>query len=196
MSKPTDISPQKDAVNLYLNEMLEECSHSDSQIESIEAIQKAIISAQQNSKSTSENWKEAPFDALIFNVQGLKVAIPLHELDAVHRYPKTKLPRLPGKPAHYLGILSHQKYRSQIIDTTKIILPDGFQHDNLPPHYIVLFDNYRWGLTCNAIDKVVTLNPEHISWRKNTGKRPWLAGTILSQMCSILNVENLSKLLA
>jgi purine-binding chemotaxis protein CheW len=193
MSKPTEISPHHDAVNNYLTEMLDDSAETSDALKSIASIQQAILKAHEKEKDVLKNWRDHTFEALIFNVQGLNIAIPLHELNAVHIYPEAKLPKLPGKPAHYIGILSHQTYRSQIIDTAQVILPNGFQHDNLAPKYIVLIDDYKWGLTCNDINKVITLTPEHISWRKTTGKRPWLAGTILSQMCSILNVDNLSQ---
>lgn len=197
MSKsPPPIVDQHDALSLYMNDMLngslEVLISDEPEIQQkLEQPSKVVIE-----QDAAKDWRESPFQALLFDVQGLKLALPLHELNGIFTYPQTKLPRLPGKPSWYLGLYHHQEYRAQVVDTAHIVLPEGFQHANLAPNYIILIDDHKWGLACNNILKVTTLSPDDVKWRKQLGSRPWLAGTVLNQMCSILNVTMLAKQLA
>jgi len=194
-SRPS-IVDQQDALSLYMNDMLDgslEVLISDEATiqQTLGQPNKVVIE-----QDASKYWKQSPFQVLIFDVQGLKVALPLHELNGIFTYPEAKLPRLPGKPEWYLGLYQHQEYRSQVVDTAHVILPDGFQHTPIPPNYIILIDNHKWGLACNDIIEVTTLSPDEVKWRKQLGNRPWLAGTVISRMCSILNVAMLAEQLA
>jgi purine-binding chemotaxis protein CheW len=194
MSKPTKpVLDHENALTQYMNDMLagalEVVISDDPSIqEKLNQPNKVVIE-----QDASRDWKENPFQVLLFDVQGLKLALPLHELNGIFRYPESKLPRLPGKPTHFLGLYRHLDYTAQIVDTGHVVLPAEFQHDAAPPNYIILIDDYKWGLSANDIIAVTTLSPDEVKWRKQLGNRPWLAGTVLSQMCSILNVEMLTK---
>ncbi len=194
MSKSSPpIVDQQDALSLYMNDMLTgslEVLISDEPAiqQTLDQPNKVVIA-----QDASKDWRESPFQALLFDVQGLKLALPLHELNGIFSYPETKLPKLPGKPAWYIGLYQHQEYRAQVVDTAHIVMPEGFQHAQLPPEYIILIDDHKWGLACNNILEITTLSPDDVKWRKQLGNRPWLAGTVLNQMCSILNVSMLAK---
>ncbi|MBE0438523.1 MAG: chemotaxis protein CheW [Gammaproteobacteria bacterium] len=197
MSKPpSPIVDQQDALSLYMNDML--TSSLEVLISDEPAIQHTLDQPNKVviTQDASKDWRQSPFQALLFEVQGLKLALPLHQLNGIFSYPETKLPKLPGKPAWYLGLYQHQEYRAQVVDTAHIIMPGGFNHAHIPPKYIILIDNHNWGLSCNTILEVITLSPDDVKWRKQLGSRSWLAGTALKQMCSILNVTMLSKQLA
>jgi purine-binding chemotaxis protein CheW len=36
---------------------------------------------------------------------------------------------------------------------------------------------------------VISLRPEDVKWRGSQGRRPWLAGTVIQQMCALLEVD-------
>ncbi|MDQ7072813.1 MAG: chemotaxis protein CheW [Gammaproteobacteria bacterium] len=74
-----------------------------------------------------------------------------------------------------------------------MVLPSNYQNNDDKPLFIISIDDGKWGLACNKVESVVTLTPEEVKWRQHSGKRPWLAGTVLKQMCSILNIEELIK---
>ena len=61
--------------------------------------------------------------------------------------------------------------------------------------HIVLIDDYRWGLACDKIGEVITLNPDAVKWRTSKTTRGWLAGTVIEHMCALLNSEGFAKLL-
>lgn len=61
--------------------------------------------------------------------------------------------------------------------------------------HIVLIDNYRWGLACDKIGEVITLQPDEVRWRSDTSSRKWLAGTVIDHMCALLNSEAFATML-
>jgi purine-binding chemotaxis protein CheW len=40
----------------------------------------------------------------------------------------------------------------------------------------------------------VMLDPERIRWRGQRSKRPWLAGTLIDQMCALFDIAQLAWL--
>ncbi|PHS26626.1 MAG: hypothetical protein COA83_02830 [Methylophaga sp.] len=143
--------------------------------------------------ANNKDWRTSDFQALIFDVQGLKLAIPLHDLNGILTWPEKSLPKIPGKPNWYSGLYSQGHQHTQVIDTGHIVLPSQYQNSKNKSQFIIAIANGKWGLACNKVESVVTLSPDDVRWRQHSGKRPWLAGTVLKQMCSILNIDELIK---
>jgi len=195
MSKPTPLADHEQALSAYLNDMLFEPAtdvQADDKIiaENQQAIAEQIQLATQDQQS---NWRNSPFQTLLFEIHGLKLAIPLHELNGILTWPKNDLAKIAGKPNWNLGLYSQDHQHTQVVDTAHIILPQQHQEQNNKPKFIILVADGKWGLACNKVSSVVTLTSEEVRWRQQAGKRPWLAGTVLDKMCSILNIEELVK---
>jgi len=145
-------------------------------------------------------WANEPFQILLFNVAGLKLAVPLIELSGVIRWTDA-VTEMPGHADFYMGILQHLGNKIAIIDTARMVLPtnkiEEFAGDNPRDRvkHIVLIDDYRWGLACDGIGEVITLNPEDVRWRTSRTSRGWLAGTVVEHMCALLNSEGFSTML-
>jgi purine-binding chemotaxis protein CheW len=60
---------------------------------------------------------------------------------------------------------------------------------------IVVLGDSHWALAVNNADQSVHLQPADIRWRKHSGKRPWLAGTVLDRLCALLDVGVLIAML-
>lgn len=139
----------------------------------------------------------APFQALFFNIGGLNLAVPLEKLDGILNW--TKVTRLPHLPPWHLGMIKHQGVTVNIVDTRMLVIPpnrlvggDGASEYR----YVILINDRKWGLSCRSVDKVVTLAPEQVKWNKSTtGARPWLAGTVIEQMCALLDIDAFIALL-
>jgi len=188
MSKPTHIAEHEKALSAYLNDMLFE-EPTDLQLTKDTDFSQHIS----DSDKVDEHWRNSPFQTLLFEIQGLKLAIPLHELNGILTWPEKKMPIITGKPDWYLGLYSQDHTRTQIVDTAHIILPSTHKKSEDKPNFIILIAEGKWGLACNKVNQVMTLSSEEIRWRKEAGKRPWLAGTVLDKMCSILNIKALIK---
>lgn len=149
---------------------------------------------------TVPEWAREPFQILLFEVAGLKLAVPLIELSGVIEW-KDTVTEMPGSADFYMGILQHLNYKIAVIDTAKMVLPMNKQSQlvgDAPRErvkHIVLIDNYRWGLACDKIGEVITLKPEEVRWRTSKTRRTWLAGTVIDHMCALLNSEGFSAML-
>lgn len=194
MSKPTHIAEHEEALSAYLNDMLfEGTNEQQATKDSVVTNQQALELSIAESTHVATDWRQSPFQTLLFEIHGLKLAIPLHELNGILTWPEKELPKIAGKPSWYLGLYSQDHQHTQVVDTAHIILPQHHQDEVNKPNFIILIANGKWGLACNKVSKVVTLSSEEVRWRQQAGKRPWLAGTVLDKMCSILNIDELVK---
>lgn len=144
---------------------------------------------------SGSEWAERPFECLIFTVAGLQLAVPLVLLGAIHRIEEEIRP-IPGSPRWYMGIRpgSHQNLR--VVDTAEWIMA-GRAPANARDNYrfVIRLDNSEWGLACDDVAQSFTLSPEDVRWRTARSKRPWLAGTVIEQMCALVDVRTMANLL-
>lgn len=151
-------------------------------------------------ESLIPEWANEPFQILLFEVAGLKLAVPLIELCGVIEW-NDSVTEMPGHADFYLGILQHLDYKIAVIDTAKMVLPLNKQSSLIGENprdrvnHIVLIDDYQWGLACDKIGEVITLKPEEVRWRTSNTTRSWLAGTVIDHMCALLNSEGFSTML-
>lgn len=145
-------------------------------------------------------WASEPFQILLFEVAGLKLAVPLIELCGVIEW-KVGVTEMPGHADFYMGILQHLDYKIAVIDTARMVLPTNklsqLASDNPRErvNHIVLIDDYRWGLACDKIGEVITLKPDEVRWKTSKSSRSWLAGTVIEHMCALLNSEGFADML-
>lgn len=145
-------------------------------------------------------WANEPFQVLLFEVAGLKLAVPLIELSGVIEW-QDSVTEMPGHADFYMGILRHLEYKVAVIDTARMVLPTNklkqLAGDNPRERvkHIVLIDDYRWGLACDHIAEVITLQPDEVRWKTAKSRRSWLAGTVIEHMCALLNSEGFAVML-
>lgn len=143
---------------------------------------------------------DEPFQAMLFEVAGLKLAIPLVELSGVLEW-NDDITAMPGHADFYLGILQHLGRSIPVIDTARVIFPpdklDKLVSDEPRQRIkrIVLIDDSRWGLGCDSVNEVVELTPDQVKWRPESNTRQWLAGTVIEQMCALINGAGFAQLL-
>jgi len=144
-------------------------------------------------------WGEDPFQALLFRLSGLTMAIPLIELDGILEWPDTLTP-LPNRSPWYLGLLDNRGKTVPVIELSQLVIPEKIRAKNNPHEVqhsrVILVGGGRWGVACDSVSEVVTLNPDEVRWRSSRTKRKWLAGTAINHMCALLDAEGLVHLLA
>ncbi len=147
-------------------------------------------------QTLSLNWQSSQgIDCLIFKVAGLKLAIPLPLLGGVHNV-TDKVTPLFGQASWSLGVWQGDKAKLTIIDSAQLIMPErriSLNDDGYS--FFIQLDRSAWALACQEICDTVTLVHDSIKWRGDGSKRPWLAGTVISEMCALLDVPGLLKLL-
>ena len=171
------------------------------------------ISEQRNIKS-EENNSEAKtlsikaesrdvddvFQIMMFKTAGLTLAVPLVELSGVISWPEN-ITEMPGHKDSYLGLVQHLGKKVPVIDIAQIVFPQDRLDSLLGPkklerlQRIVFINDFEWGLACDAVNDVITIDSKQIKWRKTGTKRAWLAGTVVEHMCALLDTNELSKLL-
>lgn len=139
---------------------------------------------------------EHAFQALFFEVSGLKLAVPLTELGGIHKL--DKIGPLFGKPDWFKGVMLHRDEKLSVVDTAKWVMPEKYDEklaESLNYQYLIMLDESGWGLACESLVNTETLQPEDVNWREAHGKRPWLAGMVKQKMCALINVNEMVSML-
>lgn len=149
-----------------------------------------------NTELSALDWQSAQgVECLIFKVAGLKLAIPLPLLGGV--FPVTdKVTPLIGQHAWSLGVWQGEDGKLTIIDSGQLIMPE--RNINMRENgysFFIQLDRSPWALACQEICDTVTLMDGSIKWRGDTSKRPWLAGTVIAEMCALIDVPGVMALL-
>lgn len=143
------------------------------------------------------DWAESRFQALLFEVAGLTLAVPLLQLKGVVSNTVEVTP-MPGHSPLFLGVVPYQSMQSKVVDTARFILP-AERAASLDPvavdrcRHLVMIDEGRWALACSRIGDVVDVEPDEVKWRGAGGKRLWLAGTVIAHMCALLDIDQLTR---
>ena len=161
----------------------------------------AVVASAPEPTSTPEmpvsrpEWSHRPFECLIFTVAGLQLAVPLVLLGAIHRIEEEIRP-IPGSPKWYMGIRPGTQQNLRVVDTAEWIMAGRVPvnaRDNY--RFVIRLDNSEWGLACDDVAQSFTLSPDDVRWRTARSKRPWLAGTVIEQMCALVDVRTMANLL-
>lgn len=141
-------------------------------------------------------WAQERFECLIFNVAGLKLAVPLITLGAIHRIDR-KFNALPHQSDWFIGILQTPAGGNiKVLDTALCVMPERYDPSTRPTlGYVITIHGYRWGLACHEVEKSITLEPHQVKWRTQRGKRPWLAGTVIDHMCALIDTDGFREVI-
>lgn len=146
-------------------------------------------------------WAEHEFQAMLFKVAGLTLAVPLVDLNGVIEWDEEKITEMPGHADFYLGLMNHLGKNVPLVDTAKLVLPpDKVQalagDDPLARlTRVVLIHDSTYGLACDDVNEVIILKPEDVRWRTSRTQRRWLAGTVIEHMCALIDARAFASLL-
>lgn len=140
-------------------------------------------------------WKEKPFQALVFSVGELKLAAPLIMLNRVQVLDKLSLIQANRKID--MGMMtSVQGCQIKVLDTMQLMMPEKNSQNTVDSYQqVIMVEGKGWGLAVTDISDSIHLNPSEIQWRGEESKRPWIAGIIREKMCCLLDLQRLDKLL-
>ena len=135
-----------------------------------------------------------PFASLLVRVDGVRLAIPLRNLFGIRRQ-GNRLTRLPDSPSWMLGLLNDRNARIQVVDAAAL-LDAGAGHgpradDSAAGGHVVILAKDRWGMNCETIEHVVKVDPGQVRWRANRSRRPWFAGVLPAELCTLIDVPAL-----
>jgi len=153
-------------------------------------------------EAAAEAQEQAPlpgadkaFASLLFDVMGLKLAAPLHELGGIMPL-ADKLQPMVAQSDWFMGLIRWNGRTIRVVDTARLVMPERVEPaQDIEYQSIVVLGDSHWALAVNNADQSVHLQPADIRWRRNSGKRPWLAGTVLERLCALLDVNVLIAML-
>jgi len=139
--------------------------------------------------------RDAEFQALFFEVNGVTFAVPLTELGGIHQLGEVN--HLLGRPPWYLGLMTNREHQLDVVDTARWVMPEKLSSNEHQEEYryIVMLGESKWGLACNVLHGTETLTEQSVRWREQAGKRPWLAGMVKEKMCALIHVSELISML-
>lgn len=141
-------------------------------------------------------WAEPDFQALIFHVGSLKLAVPLVKLHSVVPW-EDQITPTPNKPDWCHGLFHYRGHNVRVVDTARLVLPPekrALDGAGQPTQILVVGDG-RWAMSCTSIGDVVKLTPGEVKWRTAQGRRPWLAGTVRERLCAVMDTEAFAAML-
>lgn len=145
------------------------------------------------------DWARRPFEVLEFTIAKLRLAIPLTHLCGILDWQLAELTPMPGYSKHFIGVWPNNGIHSKIVDVSTILVPQRYQHKieswQTRTTKVVLIDDSAWGLVCDEILEVITLDPREVCWRSDRTQRAWLAGTLVGQMSAIIDGDEFAKTL-
>lgn len=151
--------------------------------------------------SACPDWARGEFQCLLFRVAGLTLALPLARLGGVLPWDGAAVTPMPNHQAWFLGLREHLGRRVRLIDVAQVVLPPDRRAALAPPGSgrlgnVILIGDGGWGLACDAVDEVITLSPDAVKWRSREGSRLWLAGTVIKEMCALIDTDAFAAMLA
>ncbi|MDH4273475.1 MAG: chemotaxis protein CheW [Gammaproteobacteria bacterium] len=202
---PTGERSEKDASNSevrdYLKHLLQEPLAAD-------AIEGQNTPAQPNrqqfrsveSLSNIPQWALGPFQITQFVIGELSMALPVRDMFALVDLDRTVLQLRGETPDWWIGSIMIGERSVPVLDTYHLVLPRPYRSANVAFPLerltkVIVTANGKFGIGVDSISQVKTLKSSEVAWRGGQGRRPWLLGTVRQQLCAILDVGELEKLL-
>lgn len=140
-------------------------------------------------------WAQGGFDVLLFKVSGLTLAVPLVALGQIQPITDELTPIF-GQADWFMGIQPTALGKIRTVNTALFVMPERYDEAFLQTAKLVISINgLEWGLAVDSVNQPITLSPDAVKWRSKRSKRPWLAGTVKEQMCALIDVPMMGKLL-
>ncbi len=170
---------------------------SDQQVAATEAEVEVEAEAKPQPDGARPDWSQETFQALLFKVAGLTLAIPLIELNGIVEWSDDITP-LPNHSPWYLGLLNHRGQNVSVMDTGQLIFPPEKRAGAEPSAWqrIILIGDGRYGLACEEVSEVISLAPDEVRWRSARTSRKWLLGTVIDHMCALIDAPEFAAMLA
>ncbi|MFT7110725.1 MAG: purine-binding chemotaxis protein CheW [Psychrobacter glaciei] len=140
-------------------------------------------------------WAQEAFDVLLFDVCGLKLAVPMESLGKIIKV-EHDTNQLIGRPDWFIGAYNESEEHLYVVDTAKYIMPEkGYDLEKEGFAFLIQLQRSKWTLACKQVYSTVRIEPDQVKWRSNNGKRQWLSGTVIEHMCALIHVDNLVDIL-
>ncbi len=140
-------------------------------------------------------WAQEAFDVLLFKVSGLTLAVPLVSLGQIQPITEELTPIF-GQADWFMGLQPTNVGKIRTVNTALFVMPERYDSAFVETAKLVISINgLPWGLAVDSVNQPITLDPDAVKWRSERSKRAWLAGTVKEQMCALIDIPMMGKLL-
>ncbi len=147
------------------------------------------------SNARYRNELPARFQALIFRIDELRIALPLYLLGGILKQTKAPTP-IVGRPDWLLGLLPNEPANINVVDTGRYLLGNKYRAELVEGYkYVIRIGDSDWGLACTELCATQDIGDDDIRWYDSNPNRPWLAGMIKAERCALLNSRALVEAL-
>ena len=196
---------QELALKVYLDSLLFEELPVKEEVVIVPALvketQSQLTAVKVKSAAARPDWSEGTFESLLFKVGGfLTLSVPLARLNGIVPWPG-KLTTVRGYADWFLGLLPNRGRQVAVIDIAKFVIPEGhkarsaLESGERQFKHIILINDGQFGLACEELGCVLKLTQGAVRWRHEGSPRPWLAGTVVEQMCALIDVDEFVAML-
>lgn len=130
-------------------------------------------------------WAGQRFRALVFSIGGQRFAMPLVLMARVALMPE-RLSRMPAQPDWFVGI-ARSHGLSVVVAELGGLVDAGFRCMN--PRYLLVLGNGSTAVVCDLIEDPLTVESDQVCWRSPSGRRDWMAGVLVEELCMLLDPE-------
>ncbi|WP_075185505.1 chemotaxis protein CheW [Teredinibacter haidensis] len=140
-------------------------------------------------------WAQQRFDVLLFEVSGLTLAVPLIALGQIQNIGDELTPVF-GQSDWFMGLLNTPNGQIRTLNTALFVMPEKYSDSFLgAAKYVISIDGLPWGLAVDSVNQPISLDPDEVKWRTQRTSRPWLAGTVKSAMCALIDIPQMGAML-
>ncbi len=141
-------------------------------------------------------WSRPYFQALLFHVGPLRLAVPLIKLQSVVPW-SDEISPAPRQPEWMHGLLFYRGKQVRVVNTAELVLPQDRRPppEELEPRKLLVVGDGCWAFSCRDVSEVIKLEPDQVQWRSSRGRRRWLAGTVREHLCALMDADALAEML-
>ena len=132
----------------------------------------------------------------LFRLGGLSLAIPSSRICAE--------PALPAELSGDAGSLVWMAtlpggHQLPVVDLARLMLPEDAAELSCPlserAALLVVLDGGAWAICAEAHGELELLDLDGVQWRGPNSRRPWLAGTLASRRCALLDLDQMAAMI-
>ncbi|TVQ73595.1 MAG: hypothetical protein EA373_01045 [Oceanospirillales bacterium] len=127
---------------------------------------------------------------ILVDVHGLKLAIPMSEVDGAQEISSLTM----SIDMHHdwiIGNFGPDDSLIHVVDTGRWVIPETYSVDQAAYSDVLILKGRKWALACNQIIKSVDLPDNEVNLNLDKERRAWLHGTCLKQRCAVLDTNQL-----
>ncbi|MGB5326306.1 MAG: hypothetical protein WBN40_12895 [Pseudomonadales bacterium] len=136
---------------------------------------------------------------LVFKVANLHLALPTQYLAGVTPFVPEQLCE-PGAveleqwQRAFADICMGSVDGDLLLDTARLVMPERYQPAMRDEYrQMVRISDMCWRFAVDGIGSEMVFNAGDVRWRSQHTRREWLAGTVIDQMCAIVDVDALHR---